>query len=121
MSESKEESFVLYPQKAGRELTIGRSEKQDFMAMDVDLENLNAIQFGVSRLHAALRYDTNSETVSLLDLGSTNGTFLNEQRLHTNERRVIRNGDIMRCGRLSLRVVYRNKNWSDFLTILRLS
>jgi hypothetical protein len=108
--ESNADSFILHPQKAGRELTVGRSEKHEYMAMDVDLEALNPIQYGVSRLHAALRYDANSDTISVMDLGSTNGTFLNEQRLHANERRVIRNGDTIRFGRLSLRVVYRSKN-----------
>jgi hypothetical protein len=110
LPESQADSFVLYPQKANHELTIGRAEKDEQTTMDLDLEPLNGVQHGVSRLHASLRYDANSETISIMDLGSTNGTFLNEQRLHVNERRVIRNSDMIRFGRLSLRVVYRGKS-----------
>jgi hypothetical protein len=109
MPESEGESILLQPQLASRELTIGRSEKGDTASIDIDLAPLNAVQHGVSRIHASLRYDTNGETISILDLGSTNGTYLNEQRLHGNERRVIRNGDTIRFARLGLRVVYRSK------------
>lgn len=103
MPDSESDAYTLQPQKSNRELSIGRGD------MDVDLEKLNAMQYGVSRFHASLRYDAKSETLSVMDLGSTNGTYLNEQRLHANERRVLRNGDTLRFGRLSLRLVYRNK------------
>jgi hypothetical protein len=103
MPDSEDDVLVLQPQKSNREVSIGRGD------MDIDLEKLNAVQHGVSRYHASLRYDAADETLSIMDLGSTNGTFLNEQRLHPNERRVLRNGDTLRFGRLNLRLVYRNK------------
>lgn len=108
--ESEAEVISLQPQKSNREIAIGRGEKADPNSMDIDLDRLNGGQYGVSRLHASLRYDGNSETVSIMDLGSTNGTYLNEQRLHPNERRALRNGDSLRFGKLAMRVVYRNKN-----------
>lgn len=99
--------FTLRPQLGTSRLTIGRHS--DDAPVDVNLEQLGAQQNGVSRLHAAIIYDDIAQTLSLLDLNSTNGSFINEQRLHPNERRVIRHGDNLRFGRVSLRVLYKTE------------
>jgi pSer/pThr/pTyr-binding forkhead associated (FHA) protein len=46
--------------------------------IDVDLSPFNAYAYGVSRRHVQIIRDS---SVRVLDLGSTNGTFLNGQRL----------------------------------------
>ncbi len=47
----------------------------------------------VSRYHA--RIDREEETFRVLDLGSTNGTFLNRERLAPYEARVLQEGDLI--------------------------
>ena len=74
---------------AGSEKTVGRGPRADFM-LDVAL---------LSRVHCSL---TATETVlNVEDLKSTNGTFVNEQRV---ERSSLNAGDRLRMGRLELTV-----------------
>jgi len=42
--------------------------------------------------------------VQAFDLGSANGSFLNGQRLYPNEKRIVRDSDELRLGRLVMRV-----------------
>lgn len=100
-------SFTLRPHMGASRLTIGRHSEN--APVDVNLEPLSVNQGGVSRLHATIIYNDDTQTLSLLDMNSTNGSFINEQRLHPKERRVIRHGDQLRFGRVSLRVVYKNE------------
>jgi hypothetical protein len=64
----------------------------------VDLTHYGADHKGVSRAHAALHV-THTE-VTLTDLGSTNGTYLNNQRLQPQESIQVRSGDQIRLGEL---------------------
>ena len=57
----------------------------------------------VSRRHAELRVD--DDTVTIADLGSVNGTFVNDQRVQGTVR--LRNGDMLRLGVLLLRFYER--------------
>ncbi|RKH27619.1 FHA domain-containing protein [Corallococcus praedator] len=70
------------------QLTLGRSPSCD-IPLDDDQ---------VSRRHAQLFLDTVAGQVRLRDLGSTNGTLLNGQRLALQEEAVLRPGDRMRVG-----------------------
>ncbi|MFP2901851.1 FHA domain-containing protein, partial [Corallococcus sp. 4LFB] len=70
------------------QLTLGRSP-----SCDIPLEDDQ-----VSRRHAQLFLDTVAGQVRLRDLGSTNGTLLNGQRLALQEEAVLRPGDRMRVG-----------------------
>ncbi|GAB5494863.1 MAG: hypothetical protein Phog2KO_50780 [Phototrophicaceae bacterium] len=101
-------SYTLRPQLGLSRLTIGRDDK--LSPVDIDLEDLDSSERGVSRLHATIIYDDKSRTLSLLDMDSTNGSFINEQRLHPSERRVIRHGDKLRFGGVSLKVLYRSES-----------
>lgn len=47
----------------------------------------------VSRYHA--RFDRDEEGIRVMDLGSTNGTFLNRERLQPYEARVVKEGDLL--------------------------
>lgn len=79
----------------GREggVTIGR----DATVADVPLpEN------GVSRLH--LRLELNDEGLAVVDLGSTNGTFLNSRPLTPSYGYPMADGDTLTVGTLNLRV-----------------
>lgn len=97
--------YTLRPQSRPGELMLGRSmDEGKVLSVDVDLGDQGAEALGVSRLHLGLRYDTDYQTVQVFDLGSANGSFLNGQRLHRNEKRILRDGDELRLGRLVLRV-----------------
>ncbi len=66
----------------------------------VDLSRYNAHMLGVSRNHAAItRTDTG---YALEDLGSTNGTWLNENRLLPGKPAALQNGDLFRLGQLMM-------------------
>ena len=57
----------------------------------------------ISRHHSTLTF--NGETFLIRDLGSMNGTYLNEQRLPPEEDVPLKPGDIVRVGRTSMRFV----------------
>jgi pSer/pThr/pTyr-binding forkhead associated (FHA) protein len=50
----------------------------------------------VSREHAEIHIS--GEVMEIIDLGSTNGTYLNEQRLQPNQRHYLKPGDEIRFG-----------------------
>src|SRR5262245_51160533 len=62
--------------------------------------------FLVSRFHAELRLNTGDPPSTLLrDLGSTNGTFVNDERI---DERVLEDGDKIRVGDHVLKYVYQD-------------
>ena len=60
-------------------------------AVDIKLEN----RF-VSRRHFQVRFD--SDVFYISDLGSTNGTYLNGNKLNPNEEQILRDGDMVGLG-----------------------
>ena len=56
----------------------------------------------ISRHHAEIRLE--EDALSVVDLGSTNGTFVNEERLQSNQPHPLKNGDEIRFGDRELRV-----------------
>lgn len=99
-------SYELRPQLRQHELVIGRSADNSAMRPDVDLNDADGANLGVSRLHLALRYETSDNTIQVYDLGSANGSFINGQKLHPKELRLLRNHDELRLGRLILNIKY---------------
>jgi hypothetical protein len=92
---------------ANAELTIGRSSGAMPMRPDIDLAAYNAENLGVSRLHASLRRRTN--LLTLEDLNSRNCTYINGQRLHPHEVRIVKDGDEIRLGKLTMKVVFKRE------------
>ena len=74
--------YVLKPGKS----TIGRKSDNDFPIPDES----------ASRVHAELQYDPKANTVILRDLDSTNGTFVNRERI--TQPRPIHPDDQIRIG-----------------------
>jgi hypothetical protein len=89
------------------EVMIGRRAPDSVMIPDIDLSPYQADARGVSRLHAALR--RHEETLVLTDMGSLNYTYINGQRLHAHEVRVLHDGDEVRLGQLPLQVFFRRE------------
>lgn len=84
----------------GEEYLLGRHAS----ISGLDLTPFGALEKGVSRTHAALR--RGDEMLFIVDLDSTNGTFLNEQPLAPHQPRVVRSGDQIRLGQLVLHVYF---------------
>jgi len=79
---------------------IGRLDPDTGKAPAIDLEPCRALEQGVSRRHAGLMCRNN--TVQIIDLGSSNGTFVNEIRLAPSEPYRLKNGDMIRVGFLTM-------------------
>lgn len=56
----------------------------------------------ISRQHAQIDYDSNNDTATLLDLSSTNGTFVNNQQI--NSRYTIQHRDTIHIGSVTIKV-----------------
>ncbi len=87
-----------------QELLIGRRDPINNAHPDVDLEPFGGVDKGVSRRHASIvRKDG---ALSILDHGTPNGTFLNGQKLIPEQARIVRDGDDLRFGHLTLRISF---------------
>lgn len=87
------------------EFTIGRVSEGQSILPDVDLTPFDAYSQGVSRLHATLRISANR--IILVDLGSSNGTRLNNQKLQSHREYDLRHGDMVSLGRFKLQTLLR--------------
>lgn len=67
---------------------------------DIDVSRVADHRSGVSRWHAAFLYE--DATLSIEDLNSTNGTFINGYHLESGKIYRLRNGDEIQLGRLRL-------------------
>lgn len=82
-------------------LLLGRGDKvRKETRHFIDLGDYGAYRFGLSRDHAEIRYENN--TYYLFDLGSSNGTSLNEQEITAKQNYELKNGDQIFLGRLGL-------------------
>lgn len=100
------DSGKILPLASRNEFTLGRlSEGQPIMP-DIDLTPYQAYASGVSRLHAVVKRDANR--VMVMDLGSSNGTYLNGRRLNPHTEESLNHGDIVALGKLKIQVLLRN-------------
>jgi len=97
------ESGQFLPLSDRTEFTLGRSAEAQPIVPDVDLTAFNAYANGVSRLHAAIKLVENH--VLVVDLGSSNGTYLNGTRLLPYVETPIANGDLLFLGKLKLQIL----------------
>ena len=86
---SKQAGALTFRVRAGGIKTVGRATRADFI-VDAAL---------VSRLHC--RLEAGDETIEVVDLDSTNGTFVNGKRV---ERARLTAGDRLRVGRVELTI-----------------
>ena len=89
----------------GTEVLIGRRDTASGVAPDLDLTPHEALSKGVSRIHAALR--RGDDVLSIVDLDSANGTYLNGQRLAAHQPRLLRDGDKIRLGKLVMHIYFK--------------
>lgn len=86
----------------GERLIIGRSDTTKSIIPDIDLLDYGAQQRGVSRRHARLIMRDNRLTIE--DVGSANGTYVNGQHINVLQPVRIRDGDQIKLGSLALQV-----------------
>lgn len=93
-------------QLAGRsEFTLGRVAEGQPILPDVDLSPFDAYAQGVSRLHAALKLNKNR--VAIMDLGSSNGTRVNGQKIVPHVDYPIGHNDQIALGKLRIQVLIK--------------
>ena len=95
----------VLPLTERNEFTLGRIGEGQPIMPDIDLSPYQAYASGVSRLHAVLKRD--ARRVMIMDLGSSNGTFVNGKRLNPNIDQPINNGDIIALGKLKIQVLLK--------------
>jgi len=89
------------------EFTVGRVSEGQSVMPDIDLTPYSAYENGVSRLHAVIRKDATQ--VSLMDLGSSNGTYLNGTRLTPERDYALQHGSIISFGKLKIQFLIQPK------------
>lgn len=92
----------LQPQMSPNGLKLGRKTEASFP--DVNLDTIGAVDYGVSRIHATLRYDSKEKRLLIIDNDSTNGTFVNNFRLPPNMESTISDGDVLQFGKMAFKV-----------------
>ena len=100
--------YEIRPQASSKGIFFGRRTAESTVTPDFDLTEAGAERHGVSRLHLSIKYDSATEALEVYDLGSVNGTFINGQKLHPKEVRILRDGDEVKLGRLEMRAIFHH-------------
>jgi hypothetical protein len=96
--------IVLKPRN--EDMIFGRRDPTTGSAPEVDLTPFAGYRMGVSRRHASLQME--AERLSLWDLGSSNGTFLNGNKLNPHQPYGLSDGDEVRLGQMVLKVYFQS-------------
>ncbi len=95
----------ILPLSGKDEFVIGRTAEGQAPLPDIDLSNYRAYEKGVSRLHASIK--ANGTSISITDLGSVNGTRLNGRKIMPNEVVPLKHGDILSLGKMQIQILIR--------------
>jgi len=98
------ESGQILPLADRNEFSLGRVAEGQPIMPDIDLTPYKAYENGVSRLHAILKLV--NEQVTILDLGSSNGTYVNGNRLVPSVERPLDHGDMILLGKLKIQILF---------------
>jgi pSer/pThr/pTyr-binding forkhead associated (FHA) protein len=85
---------------------LGRLDPNHDIFPEVDLTEAGGMEHGVSREHACI-FERLGE-VEVEDLGSTNGTLLNGQRLAPYIPHPMCSGDRLQLGKLELEIIFES-------------
>ncbi len=95
-------SSQVIPLSGQNEFTLGRITDGQPILPDIDLSPYEGYAEGVSRLHAAIRLTERG--VMIVDLGSSNGTRINGQKIVPNVNYPLKDGDIIALGRIKMQI-----------------
>jgi len=98
-------STQTIPLTGQKEFTLGRITEGQPILPDIDLSPYEGYAEGVSRLHAAIR--VTERGVMIVDLGSSNGTRINGQKIVPNVNYPLKDGDMLALGRVKLQISIR--------------
>jgi pSer/pThr/pTyr-binding forkhead associated (FHA) protein len=84
------------------EVVIGREDPISEVFPDLDLTDFGGADGGVSRKHAVIH--RSGGVITIEDMGSTNGTYVNKKKIQPHAPQAIKPGDEVRFGKLSLTV-----------------
>ena len=99
-------SGVEIPLAQDTEVLVGREDPYSNVFPDVDLSPHDGEEAGVSRRHFKLTLSEGRYAIQ--DLGSTNHTWLNQQRLEPDRPTRLTDGDEIRAGRLKM--IFRTRS-----------
>ena len=88
----------------GDETTIGRADPVTGILPDVDLTPVDTNR-SVSRRHAKI-IRSGGEYHALEEVGTVNGTYVNDQRIPTGVPVTLHNGDLLKIGLIAMKVVF---------------
>ena len=88
----------------GDETTIGRADPVTGILPDIDLTAVDNNR-SVSRRHAKI-IRSNEDYVILEEVGTVNGTYVNDQRIPTGVPVSLHNGDLVKIGLVSMKAVF---------------
>src|SRR5918996_5165981 len=88
------DSFPQTYELGNGKLSIGRAVTNDIVVEDA----------AASRHHGEFRGDEAQEKISIVDLGSTNGTFVNHERI--SGECVLKANDVIRIGQVIINVIW---------------
>ncbi|MEN8242139.1 MAG: FHA domain-containing protein [Chloroflexota bacterium] len=89
------------------EFTLGRISQGQSILPDIDLSPYNAYAQGVSRLHATLKLIR--EDLYVEDLGSSNGTRINNTKIPPHKNQPVTHGDVITLGRFKIQALIRQE------------
>ena len=99
---------ILLATHEGNEFILGRRTGKTGRLSESDLIDLgpfNGFELGTSRRHALITQK--GKGYEITDLESTNGTWLNGERLVPNSPYEVKNGSLLRLGKMLLYIVFR--------------
>jgi CRP-like cAMP-binding protein len=88
----------------GDETTIGRADPVTGILPDIDLTPVDTNR-SVSRRHAKV-IRANDEYHMLEEVGTVNGTYVNEQRIPTGVPVTLHNGDVVKIGLIAMKALF---------------
>ena len=97
------EPILLKPK---RETVFGRRDPATGTMPDVDLTPFAGYRMGVSRRHIVIRQSDDTR-LDIIDLGSSNGTYVNGQKLSPNQPQRLRDGDELRLGQMVMKIFFQ--------------
>lgn len=94
------------PLEGRDDFTLGRVTEGQPLIPEIDLNPYNAYEQGVSRMHAMI--SIREDRVTITDLGSANGTWVNGDRVSPHTARVLNHGDLVTLGKFRLQALIKS-------------
>jgi pSer/pThr/pTyr-binding forkhead associated (FHA) protein len=94
------------PLPEAEQATVGRADPVSKFTPDIDLTSYDGLKSGVGRRHA--RFQMQNQQITIEDLDSTNGTFLNGRKLSPHTPYPLNNGDNLSLGNMAIIVFIEN-------------